>query len=235
MGGIVAENIRNAEVLRAFGIDFCCGGRKTLEDACREKALDIDRVRQALAAAADDVSGIRPDFSAFTPSFLADYIVNVHHAYVRQHIPVILDLAEKVAVRHGAAHPFLHEINSKANELAQELLTHMKKEEQVLFPAIKLLDSGHPLKVGFATISIPIEVMESDHDLAGDLVKDIRLLSGDYTAPEGACNSMKLLYHKLEAFEHDLHLHIHLENNILFPKAMQQERALHAGITGSSC
>lgn len=224
VGEIAGKDMRKAELLKKLGIDFCCGGKKTLEEACTEKGLDVIRVKRELDETPDNGNGVQLDFNSFTLSFLADYIVNIHHTYVNTNLPVIEDLSKKVAEHHGSYSPFLVQVYKKVNELRCELTTHMKKEEQILFPAIKLMDCGSKVKIGFETISDPIYVMERDHDIAGDLMKDIRLLANDYTVPVNSCNSIKMLFHKLEEFESDLFQHIHLENNILFPRALQMEK-----------
>jgi len=222
VGEIAAKDMRKAELLKKKGIDFCCGGKKTLEQACSEKGLDVIRIKQEL----EDAAKLPPttthlDFNILKPSFLVDYIVNVHHAYVYQNAPVIEDLAHKVAAHHGSNIPALNKIYQKVAQLNAELIPHMRKEEQVLFPAIKFLESNG--QSGFDSISDPIRFMEKEHDTAGNLIKDIRVLSDNYNAPEGSCNSLKMLYYKLEEFESDLLQHIHLENNILFPKVTAME------------
>lgn len=223
VGEIAAKDMRKAELLKKLGIDFCCGGKKSLEEACLEKGLDVVRVKSELQQAEQKPqSGPQLDFNSFSAAFLADYIVNVHHGYVNQNAPVIEDLAHKVAGHHGMQNPFLVEVYRKFNELHRELATHMKKEEQILFPTVKLMESGSR-KIGFESINDPIFVMERDHEVAGELMRDIRHLANDFQAPANSCNSVKMLYFKLEEFESDLLQHIHLENNILFPKAMAME------------
>ncbi len=226
VGEIAAKDIRKAEVFKKMGIDFCCGGKRTLEEVCAEKGLDVIRVKRELEEAPETNTGTQLDFNSFSLSFLSDYIVNVHHGFVNTNLPLIGELSEKVVGHHGISHPFLIDVFNKINELGRELTTHMKKEEQILFPAIKLLDNGNKEQIRFGAIGNPIRVMEKEHDIAGDIMKDIRKLTADYTLPPQACNSMGLLFQKLEAFEGDLFQHIHLENNILFPKAiaLEQER-----------
>lgn len=224
IGEIAAKDMRKAELLKKLGIDFCCGGKRSLEDACLEQGLDVVRVKEELEEAEKKPAGVQLDFNSFSLAFLADYIVNVHHGYVNAELPVIEDLAHKVAGHHGGNIPSLIEVYNKVNELRCELVTHMKKEEQVLFPTIKLMETGNNLRMGFSSISDPIHVMERDHDIAGDIIKDIRRITNGFTVPEGGCNSVRMLFHKLEQFESDLFQHIHLENNILFPKAAALEQ-----------
>ena len=224
VGEIAAKDMRKAELLKSLGIDFCCGGKKTIEEACAEKGLDVLRVKKELEENTTIATGPQLDFNSFTPSFLIDYILNVHHSYVHKNLPMLFDLSEKVAAHHGHTMPFLVDIARKVNRLRCELTTHMKKEEQILFPAIKLMEIGTDVKVGFERISEPIMIMERDHDTAGDIMKDIRQLTNGYAVPVNACNSIKMLYFKLEEFENDLFQHVHLENNILFPKALTLDK-----------
>lgn len=224
VGQIAAKDMKKAELLKRLGIDFCCGGKKTIEEACLEKGLDVTRVKKELDETGKITDGVQLDFNSFTPSFLADYIVNVHHTYVNKNLPMISDLSAKVAQHHGPINPFLIEVAKAVNELNCELTTHMKKEEQVLFPAIKRLESGNGIGNSFSSVAEPIYVMERDHDIAGDIMKEIRRLTDDYSVPQNACNSVKMLYHKLKEFENDLFQHIHLENNILFPKVIAMEK-----------
>ncbi len=231
IGEIAAKDLRKAEVFKKYGLDFCCGGKRQLEDACKDKGLDVIKIKEELEKTSSaSNNAVQHDFNSWNLSFLADYIVNVHHSYVRQNMPVISDLTKKVAEHHGTTNPELNKIRDKAEEIFSELKVHMKKEETVLFPYIKQLDAskngGDKISKPFNSILEPISVMENDHEVVGKLVEDIRQLSGNFTLPETACNSYALLYRKLEEFESDLHTHIHLENNILFPKAIELESAL---------
>ncbi|MEO6520613.1 MAG: iron-sulfur cluster repair di-iron protein [Mucilaginibacter sp.] len=231
LGEIVSKDLRKAETFKKLGLDFCCGGKKTLEKACKEKGLDILHVRQELEKAANTSSAApQHDFDSWSLVFLADYVVNVHHAYVKQNLPVLLELSEKVANRHGLNHPELLQIRSNVVALANELLLHLKKEETILFPYIKQLESvnadSNLSSNAFVSVQEPIAIMENDHDIVGRLAEEIKTLTNNYTLPENACNSYGLLYKKLEDFENDLHMHIHLENNILFPKAVALEQAV---------
>ena len=228
LGEIAAKDLRKAEVFKKYGLDFCCGGKKTLEDACKEKGLDVLQVREALDKPSDFKSILpQHDFNAWNLSFLSDYIVNVHHSYVQEAIPVLADLSRKVADHHGTTNPELAGIRDKVDEMLSELKVHLKKEENILFPYIKQLESskkrGTAAPAGFGTILQPISVMEHDHAIVGDIADEIRALADNFTLPANACNSYALLYKKLAEFEDDLHMHIHLENNILFPKAVELE------------
>lgn len=227
LGEMVSKDLRKAEVFKKFGIDFCCGGKKSLEDACKEKGLDVSEVKRALENVSNASSLPSHDFNNWSLSFLADYIVNVHHAYVKENSPMLADLSLKVAGHHGQEHPELIKIGNLTDEMLCELKAHIKKEETILFPYIKKLEAnlanGLTTPRAFNSVQQPVAVMEHDHDIVGELSKEIRRLTNDYTLPDSACNSYALLYRKLEDFENDLHLHIHLENNILFPKAVEAE------------
>ncbi len=230
LGEIVKGDLRKAEIFKKLGLDFCCGGKKTLKDACKENGLDILQVQEELKKA-DQVTAAVPqhDFNAWSLSFLADYIVNVHHSYVKQNLPILKDLSEKVANRHGQQHAELNMIRNLVGEMADELTVHLQKEEVVLFPYIKGLEktiSDNEQSI-FHSVEEPIAAMENDHDIVGDLAEQIRILTHNYTLPQNACNSYALLYKMLADFENDLHLHIHLENNILFPKAITLEQEAH--------
>lgn len=224
VGELAASDTRKAEYFRKLGIDFCCGGRKTLTEACMEKGLDVMKIRQDLHNTQRQPSlGPQLDFNSFTLAFLCDYIVNVHHGFVQQQLPLIEELCQKVAAHHGDHYPFLQEVYEQFYRLRCELLTHLKKEEQIVFPSIRLLESGGSA-IGFDSIGDPLVLMEQDHDQAGEILHNIRRLTQGFSVPAGACNSMRLLYHKLQLFEEDMFQHVHLENNILFPKAAELDR-----------
>jgi regulator of cell morphogenesis and NO signaling len=172
-----------------------------------------------------------PNFNGWNCDYLTDYIVQTHHEYVNQAIPEILPLAQKVVEVHGTRHSELATIQSLFQQLSNEMLLHMKKEELVLFPYIKKLaqaesDGKGVERPGFGSIKTPISVMVTEHETVGIILKRISKLSKDYTPPEDACNSFRLLFDKLKEFEADLHIHAHLEDNILFPKAIALEQAL---------
>lgn len=226
LGEIVKKDLRKAETFKKLGLDFCCGGKKSLEDACKEKGLDVLQVKQELEKVTAASAGTNQhDFDSWSLSFLADYIVNVHHAYVKQNMPSLLELSQKVANRHGIASPHLIKVWQKVNAMVNELTVHLSKEERILFPYIKQLEApGSHAAQSFSSVKEPVAVMENDHDIVGKLAEEIRELTNNYTLPQNACTSYGLLYKKLEDFEDDLHTHIHLENNILFPKAIKLER-----------
>ncbi len=229
---LVAKDYRKAEVFKKFGIDFCCGGKRTPEDVCREKQIDFNELREALAKTEQtSSSGADMNFNDWELDELVDYIINVHHKYVRENIPLLQEFTGKVSRVHGTAHPEVVKIAEIFAAVAQEMTQHMMKEEHILFPYIKQLvvaeKNRRPMGAPpFSSVENPIRMMESEHDHAGNLVKQIRQLSNEFTPPENACNTYQVTYHKLREFEEDLHKHIHLENNILFPKAIALEGRL---------
>jgi regulator of cell morphogenesis and NO signaling len=231
IGQLAAADLRKAQVFKKYGLDFCCGGKKTVKQACAEKGLDVTKIEQELQQA-DRLPSSRPlPYTEWSLDFLADYIVNTHHSYVNKNLPDLRAYAEKVARVHGKNHPELLQIHKLMEEVNAELTSHMIKEERVLFPYIKELVAAdkkiEPLHAAhFGTVQNPINMMEMEHELVGKNLAEIRSLSNDYTLPADACATYSLLYRMLDEFEEDLHLHIHLENNILFPKALEVEKKL---------
>lgn len=231
LGQIAAKDLRKAQVFKKYGLDFCCGGKKTVKEACAEKGLDVTKVEQELQQA-DKLPASRPlPYGEWSLDFLADYIVNTHHSYVKKNLPDIRAYAQKVMKVHGNHHPELVMIHQLVEEVYTELTAHMVKEEKVLFPYVKELVAAkagtQPLHANhFGTVQAPINMMEMEHELVGKNLDEIRVLSQNYLLPEDACASYSLLYRMLDEFEDDLHLHIHLENNILFPKAIEIEKQL---------
>ncbi len=234
LGEIAAKDLRKAQVFKKYGLDFCCGGKKTVKEACAEKGIDVTKVEQELQTADKNITSARPlPYNDWNLDFLADYIVNTHHSYVKKNIPDLNAYATKVARVHGGSHPELLEIARLSEEICDELSSHMVKEENVLFPYIKKLvaskNSGAAMNVdSFQTVKTPIDVMEHEHEAVGKNLEEIRRLSNDYALPVDACASYFFLYKLLEEFENDLHLHVHLENNILFPKAIELEKKLNS-------
>ncbi|HWK99248.1 MAG TPA: iron-sulfur cluster repair di-iron protein [Parapedobacter sp.] len=225
VGEIAAKDMRKAEVFKKLGIDFCCGGKKTLKEAVVELGLTEAQVREELERSEAAAGGqVTNDFDAWDLGFLADYIYNVHHKYVRESGPIIEQLAEKVASRHGAAHPELFELAKGLKGLMADMYSHQQKEERILFPAIKTLEGYDGSAQATIGIEAPISAMEADHDSAGDELKTLRKLTRNYDLPADACNSYMYLFDKIREFEDNLFQHIHLENNILFPKALKLEK-----------
>jgi regulator of cell morphogenesis and NO signaling len=232
LGQIAAKDLRKAQVFKKYGLDFCCGGKKTVKEACKEKGLDVTKVEQELQMA-DKLPSSRPiPYNEWNPDFLADYIVNTHHSYVKKTLPDITAYAAKVAKVHGDRHPELLRIHQLVSEVNAELTAHLIKEEKIVFPYIKALfaaeDNTQPAQADqFGTVQTPINMMEMEHELVGKNLDEIRKISNNYLLPEDACASYSLLYRMLDEFEEDLHMHIHLENNILFPKALEIEKQLN--------
>src|SRR5829696_6925064 len=230
IGQMVAKDIRKAEVFKKYGIDFCCGGKRTVKQACEKAGVEAAMLEADLEKLSVSVKPIN-DFNRWQPDFLAGYIYNQHHLFYYEEEPVITDLMAKVAERHSDHFPELQKLSSFYSQLVQELNTHFMREEKVLFPFIKALVeakiTGNPnLLSEQSSLIEPIRMMESDHEAAGDILKEMQKITNNYTAPANACNSFRFLYHKLAALEADLHVHIHLENNILFPKALAIEKSL---------
>ena len=232
LGQIAAKDLSKARVFKKYGLDFCCGGKKTVKEACKEKGLDVTKIEQELQQA-DRLQGSRPlPYNEWSLDFLADYIVNTHHSYVVKNLPDIRTYATKVMKVHGSRHPELVPVWKLVEQVYTEMMSHMVKEEKVLFPYIKELVAAtnkiQPVQAShFGTVQNPINMMEMEHEVVGTCLAEIRELTNNYTLPEDACASYSLLYRMLDEFEEDLHLHVHLENNILFPKALDLEKKLN--------
>lgn len=223
VGDIVAEDYRTAQVLRSYGLDFCCGGGKTLERACSAKKIEIDEVISELEALKNE-AGSEHNYNEWSLDFLADYIVNNHHAFVRKMLPELAFYAEKVSRVHGDRDPELNEIRDLVYILQKEMMAHLQKEEDDLFPQIKELVRDS--KTGGVKGAI-VEALEDEHDNAGEIMAKIEALTNGFTPPSSACSSYRVLFQNLEGFQKDLHKHVHLENNILFPKALRMEQLLN--------
>lgn len=222
---IATEHPASVRVFQKLGIDFCCAGKLALSVACERKGLSPETVLTALMEADADVRTDDRDWSGATLDALIQHLVERHHTFTRDEIERLSPLASKVARVHGDGHPFLNEVQSLFQVLADELRPHMMKEELILFPYIRRLESGGTAaEACFPTVQNPIRMMEMEHDAAGDILKGLRQLTGDYALPEQACGSWRALYAGLLDFEADLHQHIHLENNVLFPRAIALER-----------
>ncbi|AMM52586.1 hemerythrin [Rufibacter sp. DG15C] len=229
IGELVAKDFRKAQVFKKYGIDFCCGGKKSITQVCEEKGLDAATIEEELNALTDSPSVSETDFQSWDLSFLADYIVNIHHKYVREAIPALYEYTAKIARVHGGRHPELIEVAKHFTNVANELEAHMPKEERVLFPFIKQVNEakqkGEKLdRPAFGTLQNPINMMEMEHEAAGTELEAIRTLTHNYALPEDACATYQVAFAKLQEFEDDLFRHIHLENNILFPKALEMEK-----------
>ncbi|MEI6059294.1 MAG: iron-sulfur cluster repair di-iron protein [Bacteroidota bacterium] len=220
IGAIVANDFRAASVFKEAGIDFCCGGNKSLSDACREKGADEIHVNQQLdLLALTPVSGDM-NFKEWDLGFLCDYIVNTHHKFVLKNLPELVFYTQKISNVHGDHHPELTEVASLFAKIHDELLQHLKNEEEVLFPAIRTL-LKQPSDEARANIVSEIQRMQGEHEFAGGAMDKINVLTHNYLIPEDACNTYRVSLKLLEQFEDDLHIHVHLENNILYPKALK--------------
>ena len=224
VGELVTEDIRTATVFKKFGIDFCCGGGKPIQEACEEKGANYGNLMTEIQSIMND-SKPDVDFQNMSLGKLIDHIFETHHKYIYENGPITAQFVNKVAHVHGERHPETVEVAKVYNELLSELNHHMMKEENVLFPYVKSLlvaeaeqsDTIRPF------VAHPIRVMEMEHDAAGEMLKKLSELTSGYMPPPDACNTYKAAYANLKAMEDDIHFHIHLENNILFPKAIELE------------
>ncbi len=228
---IAIGNPATIRVFESLGIDYCCGGKRPLKEACEFANVPVERAVAMLLSLEPGADGQKAAKGLVTPlRELTAQIVTKHHRYVRDEAPRIELLLEKVTSRHGAAHPELLTMQESFIAMSSELSAHMAKEEQVLFPFLEKMEAEATIPVAcFDSIAVPISRMMADHEDAGELLAKIRTLSGNFRAPDGACPSYRGLYHALEEFERDLHHHVHLENNILFPRAIEMERKLAGG------
>jgi regulator of cell morphogenesis and NO signaling len=228
IGDIVANDYRAAAIFEDFGIDFCCGGRRSFADACALASADPDALMDALRALAPDAAAGAEAIS-WPMDRLIDHIVNVHHAFVRDALPRIADHLAKLVAVHGERHPELSRVMATYETVSDELMQHMMKEEQILFPYVRDLAAQQSkadasIVSPFGTVENPIRMMEREHRDAADGLGDIRDLTRDYTAPDDGCQTYRVTMEELAAFERDLHRHVHLENNVLFPRAIAMER-----------
>ncbi|MFN8240381.1 MAG: iron-sulfur cluster repair di-iron protein [Bacteroidales bacterium] len=220
IGEIVASDFRTAQVFREAGIDFCCGGKMSLDEACREKGIEpavlLDKIEEI---AATEIPGTM-NYKEWDPGFLCDYIVNTHHRYVKNNMQAIVEYTGKIASVHGHNHPELLEVASLFSSISTELKQHLGKEEEVLFPAIKSL-SGKSGGDAVPIIRSEIARMSGEHEIAGKAMDRINILTSGYMVPADGCNTYRAAFSNLDRFEQDLHIHVHLENNILFPAALE--------------
>lgn len=231
IGEIAAKDLRKAEVFKKFGIDFCCGGKKTVRQVCAEKGIDYNAVESALQQIGNDSVTGNTNYNEWNIDFLADYVVNTHHSYVRKYLPEIKGFATKIAAVHGPHHPELLTIKELVEEIHDEMFEHMEIEEKEVFPIVKKIvqakNSNTPLAIeGGQSIAAMVLDMEHDHDHVGRALEKIRELSNNFAIPADACTSYRLTFKMIEEFESDLFIHIHLENNIMFPKAVEMAKTL---------
>lgn len=228
IGQLVAQDYKTAAVFTSHKIDFCCNGNRTLAEACAENNIDTTLLIEQLAIATQQQQITTVDYNNWPLDLLADYIEKKHHRYVEKKIQEITPFLDKVVRVHSDRHPELLEVQQLFNVSAGELAQHMKKEELMLFPFIRKMvaasASGARVEAPFGTVQNPIRMMMHDHDGEGERFRKIQELTNGYTPPSDACNTYKVTYALLKEFEEDLHLHIHLENNILFPKSIEMEK-----------
>lgn len=228
IGDIVAADFRTAAIFKKYGIDFCCKGGRTIEEACSPKSLDKDQIYSDIENL-PKTDGNSIDFNSWPLDLLADYVEKKHHRYVEEKTPVLQQFLDKLCKVHGGAHPELFEIRDLFFASAQDLAAHMKKEELILFPFVKnmvkeKISNEAIQQPHFGTVENPVNMMKHEHTVEGERLRKIADLTNEYTPPADACNTYKVTFAMLQDFENDLHKHIHLENNILFPKAIQLEK-----------
>ena len=233
IGEIVAEDYRTAQVFKDHKIDFCCNGNRSLGEVAKEKNLDEQKLREEVDAAKNQQSAGGTDFESWPLDLLSAYIVKTHHRRAEKQITVLKPYLDKICRVHGGRHPELLEIKQIFDSISGEMSAHMKKEELILFPFIEKLVKVQNGEIKAAdlpanSVENPINMMTHEHDDQGDAFKKIAALSEDYTPPSDACNTYRVTFGLLSDFEDDLHKHIHLENNILFPKAVLLEKELTA-------
>lgn len=231
VGSFVANDYRTATVFQKYGIDFCCKGGKSIDEVCENKKLDAGKLLAELEAVTAQPNSQVTDFQSWPLDLLTDYIEKKHHRYIEQTTPALEQFLGKLCTVHGGRHPELFDINEEFTLAAGELAAHMKKEELVLFPFVRKMvsakNSGEKLfQPVFSTVENPIHMMMEEHDVEGERFRKIAEYSSNYSAPDDGCTTYRVAFALLKEFEDDLHLHIHLENNILFPKAVALEKEL---------
>jgi len=228
VGKIAADAPGTTRDFENLGIDYCCGGNRTLSEACAQANLSVDEVIARLEKSAGVTSPESRDWQRQSLADLISHINSTHHVFVRSECPRIEALAAKVAAKHGPRYPELIKVQQVFSELARELTVHLMKEEQILFPYVLRMEesvlSGEPAPPAmFGTVRNPIHMMIQEHDGAGEALEELRSITGNYKLPDDSCTSYRVLYEALQGFESDLHQHIHLENNVLFPRATAME------------
>lgn len=226
IGTFVTEDYRTAAVFERHGIDFCCGGQVTLAEACKEKGLDSGQILREIETTRNEPAKRSENYAAWELPFLADYIVNTHHVWLKENDPLITAYTRKIAEVHGANHPEVFEIATLFEKIATEMDAHLQEEEEVFFPAVKRAATAQkagqtPAPKDREVIKVSLARLGREHEEIGDAIHRVRHLAKDYAIPADVCNTFMVTYQKLQEFEEDLHKHVHLENNILFPKAAQ--------------
>lgn len=229
---VALELPQSTRVFETLKIDYCCGGNQPLAQACATAGVDVDNVMEMLADMTESTSQVL-DFQKFSLTELIAYILNTHHVFTKSEMDRLQLLADKVLAAHGGNHPELVHLDELLTRLCADLKPHMFKEEQILFPYIlAMVEAGKQNRAvpfaPFGTVNNPIRMMMREHDTAGEILRELRAVTFDYRVPTDACVSYQTLYQRLEDLEKDLHQHIHLENNILFPRALALETALNS-------
>lgn len=229
IGSFVAQDYRTAAVFSKYRIDFCCKGNRTVTEVCEKQEINADVLLQNIQDVIHSENNGSIDFNSWPLDLLADYIEKTHHRYVEEKTQTLLAFLDKLCKVHGGNHPELFRINELFTGCAGELSQHMKKEELILFPFVKRMtktkeSDGILSQPSFGSVSNPIAMMMHEHDNEGDRFREIAALTDNYTPPADACTTYRVTFAMLKEFEEDLHKHIHLENNILFPKAVLLEK-----------
>jgi regulator of cell morphogenesis and NO signaling len=224
VGEIVAEDYRTAEVFEKYRIDFCCGGKVTVEAACRERGIDPGLLVREIEAAQREPVARGENYASWTLAFLADYIVNTHHAWLRENTGQTAAYARKIAEVHGGRHPEAIEVAKIFDRVAADMSDHLRAEEEVFFPAVKRLEAARregtvPSQQDRQLLATSLGNLHHEHEEIGAAVHTIRALAQGYAIPGDVCTTYAVTFQRLREFEEDLHKHVHLENNILFPKA----------------
>lgn len=228
VGELVAERPGRSRVFEQLGIDYCCGGKKPLAEVCGAKGLDPQTVVKMLLAIEQAGEPREPDCQAMSLTELADHIEATHHAYLREELPRLSRLVGRIAEVHGQRRPELVELSAVFGDFVAEIESHMLKEEDVLFPMIRQIDgASSPPSFHCGSLANPIRVMELEHDGAGNALARMRELTNGFVPPEDACNTYRAAFDALAGLEANMHQHVHKENNILFPRALEVEARLH--------
>lgn len=229
VGELVKERPARSRIFEQFKIDYCCGGKIPLAEACEKRGVDPELVLQAFEVEEAAANETLVDADAMTLTELADHIVATHHDYLRAELPRLDFMTRKVAAVHGDGEERLLDIRETFVLFMDELTHHMEKEEQILFPMVRIIDTAEAApEFHCGSLANPIRVMESEHDNAGNALEKFRSLTDDFTPPEWACNTFRAMYSGLAELEQNMHQHVHKENNVLFPKALQREAELAA-------
>lgn len=223
VGEVVAATPHAARVFERVGIDYCCGGRKALAEACAQAGVSLDEVVAAIGAEARSAPPAEVDWRAVPLDALIDHIEATHHVFTRSELARAEELAARVRRAHGEAHPEVLGALGTFLELRDELIPHLDREEQVLFPYVRALAARAAARAPFPTVRMPIRAMDAQHEVAGDLLRRLRAQTSGYAAPAHACGTWRALWESFAALERDLHQHIHLESNVLFPRAIAAE------------